>query len=163
VQSPLSGVSPCNDKDSSHLGNESDTFSPPQGSVQENEVDPEPDEELDGKQEESTSIDNYDRILAESASSFNFPQRIDYFLGGEPITTSDWDSVELAVLCEAGRIVTNNQVATATKCAEMLEELLSQAELLALAELRHWRRCCQCCTGGKVLCIWRRWLHQHHH
>jgi hypothetical protein len=55
-----------------------------------------------------------------NASSFTFPPRIDYFLGGEPITTSSQDSLKLAVLCEAGRIVTNDQVATATKCAEML-------------------------------------------
>ena len=33
---------------------------------------------------------------------------------------SSWDSVELAVLCEADHIDTNDQVATATKCAEIL-------------------------------------------
>ena len=120
MQSPLSGESPCNDKDSSYHENESDTFSPPQGSVKENEVDLEPDKEQDGEQEESMSIDKYDCILVELVSSFNFPRWIDYFLGGEPITTSSQDSVELAVLCEAGHIFKNDQVATATKCAEIL-------------------------------------------
>lgn len=79
---------PSKDDDSDNQSKNSATFFTPQGSV----------EEADAKEvnqpEEASSVDKCDHIFVEKVSPFNFLMQNDYFLGGNPITTSSHETVE---------------------------------------------------------------------
>jgi hypothetical protein len=97
-------------------------FSSPQGSANdEEEEDIGEEEEQDMAQAQLEDINPFDDILVESAVTFEFPERLAYFLGGNTINNRNRQSVENCLIAEAGRIITEeNRTATKTELKSMI-------------------------------------------
>ncbi|KAL3791835.1 hypothetical protein ACHAWO_012792 [Cyclotella atomus] len=64
--------------------------------------------------------DEFDVCLTESASGFTFPQRLRYFLQGQTISDRNRAAVEMAILCEAGMMVTEDETCKESARGELL-------------------------------------------
>jgi hypothetical protein len=105
-------------------------FSSPQGSNNDDEEQDKEDEEGydngDGEEEDTAQaqfegVNPFDDILIESAVTFDFPERLAYFLGGNTISNRNCQAVENCIIAEASRIITEeNRTANKTELRSMI-------------------------------------------
>jgi hypothetical protein len=84
----------------------------------------------DGEAGAEQPVSRFDPILTASMADHPFEERVEHFLGDFRITQANRDSVELCILCEAGRILVKDKVCNKAAQGDFLvskyKELLSK-------------------------------------